>query len=79
MGVDPINAARRTMVVVPLSSSGKEHSPLAIAVACLGIKAIAVLDQIRAVDKSRLVKKCDELNAEDIRQLEDGLKIILGL
>ena len=79
VGADPINRARRTVVVIPLSSSGEEHPPLTIGVACLGRKAIAVLDQIRAVDKFRLAEKCDQLAAEDMMEIEHGLKSLLGL
>lgn len=79
VGVDPINRARRSVVVIPLSSSGKAHPPLAIPVNCMGIKAIAIADQIRAVDKSRLLEKCDKINTEDLENLEHGLKVVLGL
>ncbi len=79
IGVNPVNRVRRTIVVIPLSSSGKEHPPLAIGVKCMGKNAIAVVDQIRAVDKSRLIEKCDELDAEDLLRLEKGLKLIVGL
>ena len=79
VGVDPINRVRRTVVVIPLSSSGNEHPPLAVGVMCMGRRAIAVIDQIRAVDKSRLIEKCDQLSEVDILTLEKGLKIILGL
>ena len=79
VGVDPINKVRRTIVIIPLSSAGKEHPPLAIGVNCMGRKAIAVVDQIRAVDKTRLVEKCDELIPEDMMKLEGGLKQVVGL
>ena len=49
IGVDPINQARRTVVVIPLCSSGNEHPPLAIAVQCMDKKAIAVIDQIGCI------------------------------
>ena len=58
---------------------GKPRPPLAIPVSCLGKQAVAICDQIRAVDKSRLVKKTGNISREDLRQLEDGLKKILML
>jgi mRNA interferase MazF len=79
MGVDPINKVRRTVVVIPLSSAGKEHPPLAVGIKCMGKQAIAVVDQIRAVDKLRLVKKGDELSQEDMAVIESGLKLVVGL
>jgi len=79
IGGDPINQARRTVVVIPLSSSGKEHPPLAISVNCMDRKAIAVIDQIRAVDKSRFMEKCDQLDQEELVELEKGLRVVLGI
>jgi len=77
IGATPINEARRTVVVVPLSGSGKAHPPLAVEVACLGRVVVAVCDQIRAVDKSRLLENAGALCAEDIQKIEVGLKTVL--
>ncbi|NOY70040.1 MAG: type II toxin-antitoxin system PemK/MazF family toxin [Deltaproteobacteria bacterium] len=79
VGATPVNKARRTVVVIPLSSGGKPRPPLAIAVFALGKSSIAVCDQIRTVDKSRLVKEAGELSDEDMKRIEDGLKKILML
>jgi mRNA interferase MazF len=79
MGVDPINSARRTVVVIPLSSAGKEHPPLAIGLECMGKRVIAVVDQIRACDKSRFIEKCDELTEEEMVELEKGIRLVLGI
>ncbi len=79
LSVNPINRARRTVVVIPLSSSPKEYPPLAISINCMGKNAIAVVDQIRAVDKSRLLEKCDEFTQEDVNKLEESVKIVLGI
>lgn len=79
IGATPINRARRTVVVIPLSSAGSPRPPLAIPVSCLGKKAIVVCDQIRAIDKSRLIEEAGSISKEDLRQIEDGLKKILML
>src|SRR3989338_4388734 len=73
VGVDPVSRARRTVVVIPLSSSGKEHPPVAVGVQCMGKQAIAVIDQIRAVDKSRFIEECDRLTQDQMRNLERGI------
>lgn len=75
----PINRARNTVVVVPLSSSANPRPPLVVEVVCLKKKCGAVCDQIRTVDKSRLVKKAGEISFEDLSVLENGLRIILGI
>ena len=79
IGATPINKARSTIVVVPLSTSGKPRPPLVISVQCAGKEVVAVCDQIRAVDKSRFGKKLGTLSNKDMSLLEDGLRQILLL
>ena len=79
IGATPINEARRTVLVLPLSSTGSPHPPLAIKVECLGRKAVAVCDQLRAVDKSRLQEKAGTLRTGDLKKIEDGLRQVLSL
>jgi mRNA interferase MazF len=79
VGANPINQARRTVVVIPLSSSGLMRPPLTIGVRCLDKEVVAVCDQIRAVDKSRRVEPAGTLSAEDIKKIEEGLRLVLCL
>ena len=79
IGATPINEARRTVVVVPLSSAGKPRPPLTIPVKCLGRQVVAVCDQIRAVDKSRLLERIGAISKEDLLQIEKGLAQTLAL
>ena len=79
VGATPINQARHTVVVVPLSTSAKERPPITILVSCLGKKVTAVCDQIRTVDKSRLKKMAGTLSEKDLSTLDDGLRQILCL
>ena len=75
----PINKARHTVIVIPLSTSAKARPPIVIAVQCLGKTVTAVCDQIRTVDKSRLTKPAGQLNLEDLETLENSLRQILAL
>lgn len=79
IGATPINEARRTVVVVPLSSVGISRPPLTVPVQCMGKQVVAVCDQIRAVDKSRLIDKAGSLTKEDLSELENGLRQVLAL
>jgi mRNA interferase MazF len=79
MGATPINQARRTVLVIPLSSSGTPRPPLAIEVECLGRKVLAVCDQLRAVDKSRLRESAGSLPAYDLELSDEALRRILSL
>lgn len=79
VGASPINEARHTVVIVPLSTAVKPRLPLVIPVSCLGKDVVAVCDQIRSVDKSRFVKEAGELSKEDMKKLDEGLKVVLSL
>lgn len=81
VGATPINQARRTVVVIPLSNAGKPRQPMAVPVVCvcLGKKVVAVCDQIRAVDKARLIKKAGSLSREDMACLDENLRQVLSL
>jgi mRNA interferase MazF len=79
MGATPINDARRTVLVLPLSSSGTPRPPLAIEVECLGRNVLAVCDQLRAIDKSRLHQRAGSLKSNDLEKIEDSLRLILSL
>jgi mRNA interferase MazF len=79
VGATPINKARRTVVVVPLSTGGKPRPPLAVPVQCLEKDVIAVCDQIRAIDKTRLVKEAGALSVEDLEAVDEGLRQVLSL
>jgi len=75
----PINKARHTVVVVPLSTSARIKPPIVVAINCLDKKVVAVCDQIRTVDKSRLVKSAGQITLENLEILENSLKQVLVL
>lgn len=77
--VDAINRARRTVVVVPLSSSPDPRQPIVVAVPSAGPNSVAVCDQVRAIDKRRLVSRHGQLSPADLKGLEAGMRAILGL
>ena len=79
VGATPISKARGTVVVVPLSTAGKPRPPIAIPAFCLGKQVVAVCDQIRAVDKDRLIKDAGSMSKEDMNVLDVGLRQVLSL
>ena len=79
VGATPINQARRTVVVVPLSTVGKPRPPIVVPVSCLGKQVVAVCDQIRAVDKTRLIKEAGSLSRDDLEALDLGVRQVLSL
>src|SRR5438132_56963 len=79
IGATPINQARNIVVVVPLSSSPTPRLPLVVSIPSQGTNSVAVCDQVRAVDKTRIIEKTGELTFKEINALDDNLRITLGL
>jgi len=75
---DGLNRGRRTVVVVPLSTSARPFPPVVIPLASAGPESVAVCDQVRAVDKSRLLSKTGELSSVDLKTLSDSLRVVLA-
>lgn len=73
------NRLRRTVVVIPLSSSPTPSAPLLVAVRCGGQEVVAVTDQIRAVARQRLDRRMGELSVGDLKALEQGVREVLEL
>lgn len=76
---DALNRARRTVVVVPLSTGPAARPPIVVATASAGVGSVAVCDQVRAVDKGRLTRCAGQLAPADLRAVEDGVRVVLGL
>ena len=79
VSVNVLNQRRRTVLVVPLSSSPKASPPILIPVTCNGREVVAVSDQIRAVAKERLKGRVGTIKAAELEALEDGLRQIMEL
>lgn len=73
------NRLRRTVVVIPLSSSPQAGTPLLVPVRCDGRDVVAVTDQIRAVAKQRLDRRIGELASEDLKAVEQCVREVLEL
>lgn len=74
-----VNERRRTVVVVPLSSSPRASPPLLVPVRCGARDVVAVTDQIRAVSKQRLDQRMGALSSEHLEAVEEGVRQILEL
>jgi mRNA interferase MazF len=76
---DALNRARRTVVVVPLSTGPQPRPPIVVPTPSAGTGSVAVCDQIRAVDKRRLTRCEGRLAMADLGAVENGLRRILEL
>ena len=74
-----LNQARRTVVVVPLSTGPTPRPPIVVATPSAGAESVAVCDQVRAVDKVRLTRRGGQLTEADLRAVEDGVRTVLEL
>ena len=45
----------------------------------LVVDSVALLNQIRSIDKQRLIKRLGNLNSETIEQVDKAIQISLGL
>jgi mRNA interferase MazF len=79
LSADGLNRARRTVVIVPLSTGPEAHPPIAVATRSVGEGAVAVCDQLRAVDKTRLTRIAGTMSRADLRLVEDGVRAVLQL
>jgi mRNA interferase MazF len=79
VSADAINRWRATPVVVPLSASPQDAPPVVVSVPSAGTDSVAVVDQIRAVDRTRFVSKQGKLSDADMSVLEKALKRVLEL
>ncbi len=79
VSADFINRGRKTPVVVPLSGSPDCAPPVVISVPSAGKDSVAVIDQVRAVDKSRFTHTTGTLSVSDLANVEQSLRLILKL
>lgn len=74
-----LNRLRRTVVVVPYSTAASAHPPISVPVTCEGTRAVAIVDQIRAISKERLRGRLETATAEDLDAVTTALTRILEL
>ncbi len=72
-----------TTIIAPITSGAEALYPIEVEVKAPegGLKndSLVKLDQIRAVDKRRLVKRTGQLNPETMRKVDQAILISMGL
>ncbi len=76
---DALNRARRTVVVVPLSTAPPPRPPIVVATPSAGPDSVAVCDQLRTIGKARLIRRDGELTTADLHAIETGVRTVLEL
>ena len=69
---DAMNNWIKTIIVAPMTSSNKAYVSR-VPVEFNGVKGQVMLDQIRTIDKQRLVKKLGEVNSVEAKQISNSL------
>ena len=70
-----MNKYLNTIVVAPLTTNLK-NLPSRVFIHTNGKKAMIILDQIRTIDKQRVLKEFDSLNNTDIQRCKNVIKEI---
>ena len=76
---DTLNSLRKTVVIIPLSTAAKPHPPISVPVTCQDTSAVAIIDQIRAVAKHRLISRIESMSDEEIDEICEAISTILEL
>src|SRR5579863_8219903 len=78
VGATPINAARSTLIALPLSTQAPEKPPVSMKVYFNNSNVCAVIDQIRALDKKRFLRLEGALSAHEMSLIDEGLRQVLA-
>lgn len=70
---DDMNHALRTAIVAPMTTKGRPY-PTRVSCRFKGKDGQVVLDQIRSVDQSRLVKKLGRIDSQSATEVLDLLR-----
>ncbi len=73
---DEMNHAIGTVIIAPMTTKSHKY-PTRVDVEFNGKKGWIVLDQIRTVDKMRLVKKIGKIQKREIAKVKEALKEML--
>jgi len=68
-----LNKYLKTIVVVPMTTNINKY-PTRVSVKSNGKKGMIAIDQIRTIDKSRIIKTFEKLTSAEIRKLKDVIR-----
>ena len=82
--IDKANAASPHTVIIPFTTRIREvklpsHVRIPVGTGGLAEESILLCEQIRVIDKRRLVRKIGNVGEEYLKDVEKAIKVILGL
>ena len=76
---DILNERRRTVVIIPLSTTSPKKFPLYVEILSLGKAAQAVIDQTRVVDQGRIGRRMGSVTDAEMEQIVAAMKMVLEM
>ncbi len=70
---DEMNKHLKTVVIAPITSASKQY-PTRIEVKVMGKRGWVVIDQVRTIDKSRIIKQGKSLSKAEIQAVKEVLR-----
>ena len=79
ISTDKANPYLNRVVVIPISSNLSKIYPSEAKVIIRDKQSKAMADQIRTISKTRLISKIQSLTSEEMKQIEEKIKLFLEL
>jgi len=79
ISTDKANPYLNRVVVIPLSSNVSKIYPSEVKITVKNKQNKAMADQIRTISKARLISKIQSLTSEEMKQIEEKIKLFLEL
>jgi mRNA interferase MazF len=73
------NEMAKIVMIAPITSKIKTIYPFEVKVVIDGKVGKIMLNQCRAVDKSRLIRRIDSVDQKIMKLVEDAIKIVFGI
>ena len=70
---DEMNDNLKTLVIAPMTTQSKNY-PTRVEVFHQNVTGYVVIDQIRTIDKKRVIKKLDILSSSEIQTVKDVIE-----
>lgn len=68
-----------TVIICPITKQGKKFNLTHVSINCLSVPSIALCEQIRVIDKTRLISHITTIDSECMIEINKKLKVALGM
>jgi mRNA interferase MazF len=78
ISTDNLNKWNYRFIVAPITKRTKEFLEFEVPVVVNGKEGLAMLDQIKTIDKSRLIKKLGKLTKEEMTMIREKIDLVFN-